>query len=254
MSGIIHLEVSQVRHEDGFNVRYDYGDLNSLMHSIVENGVKVPLRGYLHEDGMYVVIDGHRRLRALNKALEEGVPDLKVPFLLVDKEYSDEEKILDMLVTNDGKPLELLEQAEVCSRLKKHGWSNKQIADKWGKSVVHVENMLSLDACSDQTKKHIKQGKISPSLVVDMSRGKSKSETEKAVSDAVKSANGGKVKRKQVDDVSKKYADNGTEALSRLKSELGMYWKGPVVDATIDDLAKAIRYINGEITAKEFYE
>lgn len=47
--------------QEGFNVRYDYGDIDELAKSIIENGVKVPVRGvkdrgtdnYILTDGKY---------------------------------------------------------------------------------------------------------------------------------------------------------------------------------------------------------
>lgn len=254
MGKLLYLELSQVRPEEGFNVRYDYGDIGSLKDSIVENGVKIPLRAYKDVDGVYIVIDGHRRLKAIERAAEEGEKGIKVPVLEVDKHYSAEDKILDLLVTNDGKPLEMLEQAEVCARLKKYGWSNKKIGEKWGKSGVHVDNLLALNSCSEQTKKYIRQGKISPSLVIDIGKKNGSENTEAVVTKVVKKARGKQVKRSKVEEVSKKYSDNGVESLERLKDELDQVWDGSALTSTIKDLNRAIRYIKGDLKADDFFD
>ena len=51
------VDFSEVTLVDGFNVRYDYGDIDSLAESIRENGVKMPIRAY-RENKKYQIVDG----------------------------------------------------------------------------------------------------------------------------------------------------------------------------------------------------
>ena len=65
-SEILWISPKELQVEEGFNVRYDYGNIEELSNSIVENGVKVPLRVYEKKDsGEKVIIDGHRRFNAI---------------------------------------------------------------------------------------------------------------------------------------------------------------------------------------------
>ena len=70
---ILYIDPRQIKIEEGFNTRTDYGNIDELMNSIIENGVKIPLRGFKDGD-FYIITDGHRRLTATMKAIENELP------------------------------------------------------------------------------------------------------------------------------------------------------------------------------------
>src|SRR5689334_13723541 len=91
---------------EGLNIREDMGDLEGLAASIKEHGVKVPLRGYKEKGAdRYCVVDGHRRYAALQILASQGVNGILVPFVTEPQKYSDEQRVIDMFIMNDGKNL-----------------------------------------------------------------------------------------------------------------------------------------------------
>lgn len=112
-----------------FNVRIDYGDIDSLALSIIENGVKVPLSGYRKGNHFYVT-DGFRRTRAIKLAIELGYEIKEIPFVVEPLKYTNVDRIFDMIIKNDGKQLTALEQGEAFKRLTEQGLSQSEISKK----------------------------------------------------------------------------------------------------------------------------
>ncbi len=151
---------------DGLNLREDYGDLKELAASIKENGVKVPLRGYKERgEEKYIVVDGHRRFKACELLNGEGV-DLLVPFIIQEKGTTDEQMVFDMFLTNDGKPLTPVEQAEGIARLKAYGYETKDIAQRLGKSGTYIENLFKLSQAPKKAKNLVKKGIVSATFII----------------------------------------------------------------------------------------
>lgn len=154
---------------DGLNIRTDYGDLQELADSIKENGVKVPLRGYkkiIDGKEVYVVTDGHRRTKACQILLEQGI-EILVPFIIEAKGYSDEQRLIDMFIMNEGKALNPLEQAEGVRRLIAYGYSEKEIAGKLAKSEGYIRKLNSLNSAPKKLINLIERGVISATLAIN---------------------------------------------------------------------------------------
>jgi ParB-like chromosome segregation protein Spo0J len=62
---IVKIELDKIIIREGFNVREDYGDLQELAYSILGNGQTVPGRVDVLADGTFLLVDGHRRFKAL---------------------------------------------------------------------------------------------------------------------------------------------------------------------------------------------
>jgi ParB-like chromosome segregation protein Spo0J len=89
----------------------------------------------------------------------------------VEEIYSNEaDRVLSMITRNSGKPLSMLEQAEVVKRLAAFGWDKKKIASKAGKSVQHIENILVLAGSPEELKKQVAQGDVSASNAVSLTK------------------------------------------------------------------------------------
>lgn len=188
--------------DKNWNPRTDYGDMELLMNQIIQNGVIQPL--IVQEDkDKYVIVQGHRRRLAVEMAKEKG-HDIKLPIVLEEKGSNDEIRLLKTLIGNEGKPLDLLEEAEVYRRLSAYGKQNIEIAQRVGKSAAHVGNLLVLSSASPEFKNKIRSGKISPSLAIEMikeAREKLQMEGEEKTEDELlnESLAGDKpVKRKEV--------------------------------------------------------
>jgi ParB-like chromosome segregation protein Spo0J len=77
--------------------------MESLVESIRNNGVKIPLRGYI-KDKRFYLIDGHRRKKACDILNVDDV-SLLVPFIVEPTDRKEEDRIADLLICNDGKKL-----------------------------------------------------------------------------------------------------------------------------------------------------
>ena len=163
----------------GFNVRQDMGDISALAASIEQVGLKNALRGWKNGD-TYMITDGHRRYEALKLLAGKGV-NVLAPFIVEPKAYNDEDRTLDMLTTNDGKNLNLLEESDVYKRLLGYGWDAAEIAKKSGKSQTHISNCLLLQSASTNLKKEIYSGKVAASTVIEMLKKESPAEVEEKV-------------------------------------------------------------------------
>ena len=227
--------------EEGFNIRIDYGNIAELASSIAERGVMVPLRGYRKkEDGneLFVIVDGHRRYKAIMMALENGAEISRVPMILEGKGYSKEERVLDMFTLNDGKRLEPMEEGELFKRLKAFGWAEKEISKKTGRSLPHVYKMIEVANAPMEIKNQIKEGNISANTVSQiMTETKNEEEQKEIVSSAVKTAKseGKKATAKHVKNGKKAPIPATLEALGMIeeKSE-----KAKIVEAFVMLLKK----------------
>lgn len=151
-----------------FNVRDDYGDLDELMLSIIKDGVKQPLRGQRTKNG-FLLTDGHRRYQAVMKAIENGHDIPLVPIFPEPRSYTQEQRVADMVTLNSGKPLTALEEAKAFNRLiENHGWTQKQIAQKFGKTQAHVSNTLKLLHMGDYLKECLQGDLIKASLAIQV--------------------------------------------------------------------------------------
>lgn len=147
---LFFLELDQLATIDGFNVRQDYGDLEELANSIEQNGVRVPIRGY-KKGGINIITDGHRRFKACQLLKERGV-DVRVPFLADGRESNEETRVLDMLICNEGKKLNPVEQSEAIKRLVNYGYSEDEIAKKTGFSKTYIANLILLNSAPKKFK------------------------------------------------------------------------------------------------------
>lgn len=188
--------------EKGFNTRTDFGDLEELKNSILENGVKIPLRGYkVRGEEKYVVNDGHRRYMAVMMAIKEGNDIARVPFISEDKK-SMEERLFEILLSNDGKPLTSLELGETYLRLKKIGYNATEIAKKVGKSTTHILDMIEVAESNKGVKDAINEGYVSATMVSEVKKSfEDKQEADDTIETIVqikKEEGTGKVVRKDL--------------------------------------------------------
>ena len=155
--------------QDGWNPRTDFSGEHELKRSIIENGVKVPLR-VKNVDGSIILIDGERRLRATLKAISEGHEIISIPAIFERKGISDVEALVTALITNEGKPLDPVEEARGLQRLINWGLTIKDIAGKVGKSEVHIRNRLALTDASPQVQQAVQEKTVTLSDAAKITR------------------------------------------------------------------------------------
>ena len=170
--------------QDGFNPRIDMGDMAALMKSIKRNGVKQPIT--VRKVGQhYELIDGHRRLIAANK-----LALAKVPARIESGKLSTEEMLNLALVSNDGKPLAPVEEADAFRRLVNGGWTPRAISVATGKSLRLVKDRLTLISAHPDVAAAIKSGKLSIGLGLAIAKKAktSKKKQAKKVKEATRGA------------------------------------------------------------------
>lgn len=152
--------------DSGYNVRDldaadERADLDELKESIRSNGVRVPLEVRLVDEDVFIVA-GHRRHKAVMELIGEGEEIKAIPVMPEPKHTSEVDRILNLVVSNSGKPLKPLEVAEVVRRLVAFGWDKAQIAKRIGwKSAASVTQHLELLAMPEPVKAHVREGDIS---------------------------------------------------------------------------------------------
>ncbi len=106
------------------NIRTDIGDLASLMESIKIHGIIQPVGAY-KDNGNYVLVWGHRRIKAVEKLGWNSIP--KKSLLVIDKP---DDLILNTVENIHRKDIGYLELAKVCNDLYDKGFSKSEIAVK----------------------------------------------------------------------------------------------------------------------------
>lgn len=169
---IFKINPSLIVIEEGFNVREDMGDIDALMESIVTNGLEVPIKVQKRKGvDEFVLVDGHRRMTAINKALSLGHEIKYVEATMFSG--NNEDRIFSMVITGTAqKTLTPLEQAEAFARLVNFGYKVDEIAKRIGKSVPHVYNQLLLAKIPKKVKEYITNNQIKPTTVINLLKEK----------------------------------------------------------------------------------
>jgi ParB family chromosome partitioning protein len=154
----------------------------ALKASIIANGVKVPLEVRLAPDDKIYIVAGHCRHAAVMEAIRDGHPIETVPCIPEGKGTSEIDRVVNLIVSNSGKPLAPLEVAAVVKRLDGFGWSTKQIAERLGwKSSASVKQHLDMLAMPEAVKDHVRKGDISATTARNIARGVDPEEAEKLI-------------------------------------------------------------------------
>jgi ParB-like chromosome segregation protein Spo0J len=109
----------------------------------------------------FLLVDGDRRLTAIEKLLKRGheFPE-GVPVVIVDKNQTEVQDLVQMYVANDSKPFSPMEEAIAYQKMKDAGMTIKQICDAVGHKAPHVVEILNLARADDVVKEAAKDGSI----------------------------------------------------------------------------------------------
>lgn len=170
-SDIFRIDPRIMQEKPGWNVRTPSPELTEhirrLADSIKEVGVKVPLKIKVENDIVFVTA-GHCRLSATMLAISEGADIKSIPVIPEDRNANEADRVVDIVISNEGKPLTILEQAEAYRRLVGWDWSVAQIAKKTGYSDSHVKNCLALRSANPEILRLIASGKVSATLAMKL--------------------------------------------------------------------------------------
>jgi ParB/RepB/Spo0J family partition protein len=129
-----------------FNLRQNFDEerQQELVDFMSTNGVPGTL--LVRKDGTNIVlVDGHRRLRAINTLREQGIDIDIVTAEFEKKDVTPAERLITAMSRNEGERLTPFEEAEGFRRLSVvQRWTQTQIAQRIGKSPSYVAQRLSL--------------------------------------------------------------------------------------------------------------
>lgn len=153
----------------GFNVRREFA-IDELKEQIKLNGVLNPITVIPTKaaDGTerYRLVDGERRLRATLAAIEEGADIRRIKAIFLPRNTSEEEQLVQQMMRNEGKNFTEYECAIMFHRFKEaFGYSQTEIAAKFGKSPTFVSRCLSLMELAPEIQQKLESGEISTNAV-----------------------------------------------------------------------------------------
>lgn len=186
-----------IKRREGWNPRFDFGDLQEEKETIKAGGVLNPLRVKRKDDG-FELIDGDRRLTAIEMLLEDGVtfPD-GVPVIVVPKDQDDITSKVQMFVANRGKPFLPLEAAATFRDMKAAGMTLDQIHQRCGVSMTTIVQALALIESDGEVQDAVVKGEVTATeakAIAVAARGDK--EKQKELVQAVKAAGGDKKARR----------------------------------------------------------
>lgn len=255
---LYHVTLDNVVVVEGFNIRKDYGDIETLAESIEKNGILKPLDAY-KKDGKYYLVDGHRRIAAVRLLAERGI-NILIPIKPESKGVSEEQRIINMVVANDSKPLNYVEMAEVVVRLQNYGWSDKEISDKLCWATSQISFLRTLNTASHTVKEYVSNGYISAAEAVNLVRS-NPDDAVAIIELAIEDKFGDKSKvivaesaKKKRSVVTKKDIDKVIGKHNSIKSfkQLLKLNQEPEMNLELFKLLKQI--IDGDISESELYE
>lgn len=179
---------------NNFNVRRDFA-IDELKEQIKLQGVLNPITvvPFKDEDGneKYHLVDGERRLRATLAAISEGADIKRIKALFLPRNTKEEDLLIEQMMRNEGKNFTEYEQALMFQRFKdKFGYTQSEIAGKFGKSVTFIGKCLSLLDLAPEIQEKIEKGEISTGAVrqiVELNKNDESAQVE-AVENAISDA------------------------------------------------------------------
>jgi ParB/RepB/Spo0J family partition protein len=166
---IVKIALDKIKIRDSFNVRKEYGDIDSLAESIAGNGQTVAGHVDALADGSFVLTDGHRRFAAL-KLLEDQGYEVFFKAIVNSAKTTEEQRILQMFTTQDNKQLSQAEVAELIQRLINLGHTQAGVAKKIGRTPAYISQMLSFASESQIIKQHVVNGDINVGSVLKLQK------------------------------------------------------------------------------------
>ncbi|MEG0082201.1 MAG: ParB N-terminal domain-containing protein [Massilia sp.] len=152
--------------EEGFNARPLNPDHVAEMSLAMRNGATFPPLEVRVDDGHILIVDGHHRHAAALQAISEGF-EIKA----LDCRHfrgNDADRVAHMLNSASGLALTPLQLGIQYRKLIGFGWTEPQIANRRGKSVQHVKDMIQLAEANSDVHQAVNAGEISGTAALKM--------------------------------------------------------------------------------------
>ena len=192
-----------IRVKAGLNGRIRTPDyelhVRNIADSIKANGYypDKPLAGYVAaEDGENViyVTDGHTRLEAANLAATEGVETERIPVVIKAAGTSEEDIIVSMVTSNEGRAFTPMEKAIFVKRLMAAGVTEAEIAQRLVITRKYLNDLLLLVEAPKAVRDMIVAGSIAPTLAIEELAKNPKKAPERLAKAVETATAGGKTK------------------------------------------------------------
>jgi ParB family chromosome partitioning protein len=170
-SDFFKVAIDAIVVQEGFNVRQDMGDLDSLAQSIAAIGQQVPIIATkVRGEEKFLLTAGHRRLAAIKLANEKYGANI-TQVNVMGASGDEKSRVLTMLLDGEGaKKLTAAELAEGFARLKEMGMKPQEIGKSVGISQAQVYNILAVGKAPEAIQKMVEEGDISVALVNEIQR------------------------------------------------------------------------------------
>lgn len=145
--------------EEGFNARPLNADHVAEMSLALRNGATFPPLDVRVDEGRILIVDGHHRHAAALDAIDKGF-EIKA---LDCRQFrgNDADRVAHMLNSASGLALTPLQLGVQYRKLIGFGWTEKAIADRRGKTVQHVKDMIQLAEANSDVHQAVNAGLIS---------------------------------------------------------------------------------------------
>ncbi|WP_084416300.1 ParB N-terminal domain-containing protein [Massilia alkalitolerans] len=152
--------------EEGFNARPLDPDHVAAMSLAMRSGATFPPLEVRVEDNRILIVDGHHRHAAALDAIDKGF-EIKA---LACRQFrgNDADRVAHMLNSASGLALTPLQLGVQYRKLIGFGWSEKQIADRRGKSAQHVKDMIRLAESNSDVHQAVTAGQISGTAALNI--------------------------------------------------------------------------------------
>lgn len=178
---IYRIPIADIQERPGFNKRIVYDNMEELAQSIQEHGLKDPLTVDVLPDGRVFIEKGHRRFRAIQMLIKNGVEIIDVECYPNSREVTEQNRMEDVFNSNMFScKLHPIEQAAVVFDLKNNFGkvSNDEIGKRLNISRQKVDYLLLIGEADDQTKDEIKKGNLGITEAADLIRDRKKLQKE----------------------------------------------------------------------------
>jgi ParB family chromosome partitioning protein len=195
LGDLLKIRPSDIIVEKGFNVRMPgaalEGHINGIKTSIMIGDIPPPLIVKL--SGPQVILrDGHCRLEAYRRAIQEGTPIEYID--AVEWRGSDIDAVVYMVKSASGKPLDPLEVSCAYKRLRAFNWTEEMIGRRFGKTEAHVRQLLLLADADHTIQELVRNNRIAASTAVKMIQAHGPQATDVIAAAAAEAAAAGKAK------------------------------------------------------------
>lgn len=164
-----HLDPRNIKRKEGFNPRFDFGEIEALARSIAANGVLNAIRVKKAAPGEFELVDGDRRFTAIELLMQNHSKGVQpshdfaegVPAIVVDPKQDEITSLVQMFEANTGKPFLPLEKAHAFKRMKDAGLNITQIMQRTSCTDHEVIGCLALLDGDETLIKAVENGKVS---------------------------------------------------------------------------------------------